>query len=186
DGDSLRADGLRLARHSDRFEHVVSAARVEALSSRVPIVERLVDAFRTDLHIRATMRDLGERFLQGQGVLLHGDFRPARWMPSPGGLRVLSPGFASSGPAALDLGFFLAHLLMSGQMPDVIGQVLRRYRRGGAVDLAEVSACTGLELMRGRLGASPVPVDPPMPRLVAELEYAVRLLRGGATVDMPL
>ena len=186
DTDGLRADGVRLARHSARFERVVSAVRVATLASRLPIVERIVDAFRTDLHIRATMRDLGERFLDGKGVLLHGDFRPARWMASPHGLRVLSPGYASSGPAALDVGYFLAHLLMSGQVPEVIGRVLRRYRRGAALDLADISACTGLELIRGRLGASPVPVDPPMSRLVAELEYAVRLLRGGATVEMPL
>ena len=40
----------------------------------------------------------------------------------------------------------------------------------------------------GRLGPAPVlvPVDPPATRLVAELEYAIRLLRGGATVELPL
>ncbi len=185
---SLRADGLRLARHAERFEHVIAGARVEALASREPRIDRLVDAFRTDVHIRATMRDLGGRFLEGKGVLLHGDFRPARWMPSPHGLRVLSPGCASTGPAALDLGYFLAHLLVSGQPHDVVAGALHRYRRAGPVDVAEVSACAGLELIRSRLGPAPVPVpvDPPATRLVAELEYAIRLLRGGATVELPL
>jgi hypothetical protein len=186
DSQSLRADGLRLARHAERFEHVIAGARVEALASREPRIDRLVDAIRTDVHIRATMRDLGGRFLEGKGVLLHGDFRPARWMPSGQGLRVLSPGCASTGPAALDLGYFLAHLLLAGQPHDAITGALRRYRRAGPVDIAEVSACAGLELIRGRLGPVPVPADPPAGRLVAELEYAVRLLRGGATVELPL
>jgi aminoglycoside phosphotransferase (APT) family kinase protein len=186
DAHSLRADGLRLARHAERFEQVIAGARVEALASREPRIDRLVDAIRTDVHIRATTRDLGARFLEGKGVLLHGDFRPARWMPSPHGLRVLSPGCASTGPAALDLGYFLGHLLLAGQPYDAIAGALRRYRRAAPLDVAEVSACAGLELIRGRLGPTPVPVDPPPGRLVAELEYAVRLLRGGATVELPL
>ena len=127
--------------------------RVESLTTRVPRLERQVDAIRTDLHVRATMRDLGGRFLEGRGTLLHGDFRPARWMPSPRGLRVLAPGLATAGPAALDVGFFVAHLLLADQPHALISSVLQRYRRAAPIDVAEVSACVGLEIIRGRLGA---------------------------------
>jgi 5-methylthioribose kinase len=182
----LRSDGVRLARHAERFEEPIVAHRVETLARRVPRIERQVDAIRTDLHIRATMRDLGGRFLEGTGTLLHGDFRPARWMPSPRGLRILSPGLGSAGPAALDLGFFVAHLLLAGQPHGLVSAVLDRYRRAAPIDVAEVSACVGLEIIRGRLGRAPVPGDPPAERLAAELEYAARLLRGRATVELPL
>ena len=183
---ALRSDGVRLARHAERFEEPFAAARVAALASRVRRIDRQVDAIRTDVHIRAAMRDLGARFLEGTGRLLHGDFRPARWLPSPRGLRVLSPGLATAGPPSLDLGFFIAHLLLAGQPHALVSGALQRYRRGVAFDVAEVSACVGLELLRGRLGADPVPGDPPGERLVAELDYATRLLRGGATVELPL
>ena len=179
-------DGVRLARHAERFEEPFHAARIARLIERAPRLERLVDAVRTDLHVRATMRDLGARFLAGQGCLLHGDFRPARWLPSPRGLRVLAPGLATAGPAALDLGFFVAHLLLAAQPHEVVVGALQRYRRAASVDLAEVSACVGLEIIRGRLGVSPVRPDASPERLVAELEYATRLLRGGATVELPL
>ncbi len=183
---ALFNDGVRLARHADRFEEPIAAARVESLAARVPRIEHLVDVFRTDLHIRATMRDLGERFLEGRGVLLHGDFRPARWTTSSRGLRVLAPVFASAGPPALDLGFFVAHLLLAAQPHALVCGVIHDYRRDASLDLAEVSACVGLEIVRGRLGRDPVPGHPPEARLVAELEYAARLLRGRATVELPL
>jgi hypothetical protein len=182
----LHTDAVRLARHADRFEEPIVATRVEALARRAPRLERQVDALRTDLHIRATMRDLGGRFLEGRGVLLHGDFRPGRWMPSARGLRVLAPGFASAGPAALDVGFFVAHLLLAGQPHALVSGTLNHYRRHTSIDLAEVSACVGLEIIRGRLGRGAVPVEPPSERLLAELDYAARLLRGGATVELPL
>ena len=183
---ALRSDSVRLARHAERFEQPFSARRVESLATRAPRLERQVDAIRTDLHARATMRDLGGRFLEGRGTLLHGDFRPARWMPSPLGLRVLAPGHATAGPAALDIGFFVAHLLLAHQPHALIASVLQQYRRAAAVDVAEVSACVGLEIIRGRLGADPVPGVPEPNRLEAELDYAARLLRGGTTVELPL
>lgn len=183
---ALRSDGVRLARHAERFEQPFAASRVEALASRVSRLELQVDAVRTDVHIRATMRDLGGRFLEGSGTLLHGDFRPARWLPAPRGLRVVASGLATAGPPALDLGFFVAHLLLAGQSHDVIAGVLHRYRRGAAVDMSEVSACVGLEIIRGRFGLDPVPGVPTADRLEAELDYAARLLRGGATVELPL
>lgn len=182
----LRSDGVRLARHAERFEEPIAALRVEALGTRAPRLERQVDAIRTDLHVRATMRDLGGRFLDGRGALLHGDFRPGRWLPSPRGPRVLAPGLATAGPPALDVGYFVAHLLLAGQPHAAIASVLHRYRRAAPLDMAELSACVGLELIRGRLGTTPVPHDPPPARLEAELDYAARLLRGGATVERPL
>ena len=182
----VHGDAVRLARHADRFEEPIAAVRVEALTSRVPRLERLVDAIRTDLHVRATMRDLGSRFLESRGVLLHGDFRPTRWMPTARGLRVLASGYGSAGPPALDLGFFIAHLLLARQRHSLVSRVLERYRRGTRVDVAEVSACAGLEIIRGRLGREPVPGTPPAERLAAELDYAARLLRGRATVEAPL
>lgn len=181
----LPGDALRLARHAERFEQPIAPEQVERLAHRHPRLERQVDAIRTDLHVRATMRDLGERFLEGRGSLLHGDFQPARWMPSPRGLRVLSPGLASAGPPALDVGYFMAHLILTGQPHGVVTAVLHRYRRGSAIDLAEVSACAGLEIIRGRLGRTPVPGIPAPDRLAQELDYAMRLLRGGATVELP-
>jgi 5-methylthioribose kinase len=171
---ALRSDGVRLARHAERFEQPFSPSRVEVLATKVPRLERQVDAIRTDVHVRATMRDLGGRFLEGKGTLLHGDFRPARWMRSPRGLRVLA------------LGFFVAHLLLADQPHTLISSVLHRYRHSAAVDVAEVSACVGLEILRGRLGADPVPGNPGPERLEAELDYAARLLRGGTTVELPL
>jgi 5-methylthioribose kinase len=183
---ALRSDGVRLARHAERFEQPFAASRVEALATRVSRLELQVDAIRTDVHIRAAMRDLGERFLEGTGTLLHGDYRPARWMPSPHGLRILAPGLATAGPPALDLGFFVAHLLLGGQPHEVIAGVLHRYKRGAPVDMGEVSACVGLEMIRGRLGLHPVPGAPTAERLEAELDYAARLLRGGVTVELPL
>lgn len=183
---AVRSDGVRLARHAERFEAPFHAPRIARLIELAPRLERLVDAVRTDVHVRATMHDLGARFLDGRGCLLHGDFRPARWLPTPGGVRILAPGLATAGPPALDLGFFVAHLLLACQPHDVIVAALQRYRRAAAVDLAEVSACAGLEIIRSRLGASPVPHEPSPARLLAELEYATRLLRGDATVELPL
>jgi hypothetical protein len=183
---ALRSDGVRLARHAERFEEPIAASRVEWLATRQPRLERHVDGIRTDLHVRATMRDLGQRYLEGSGTLLHGDFRPARWMPSPRGLRILAPGLATAGPPALDVGFFVAHLLLAGQPHEAIATVLQRYRRAANIDIAELSACVGLEMIRGRLGSDPVPGDPSAHRLEAELDYAARLLRGGATVELPL
>jgi hypothetical protein len=49
-----------------------------------------------------------------------------------------------------------------------------------------VSACVGLEIIRGRLGAEAVPGDPAADRLESELDYAAQLLRGRVTVELPL
>ncbi len=183
---AVPGDGVRLARHAERFEEPMAAQRVEALAERFPRLDRQVDALRTDVHVRATMRDLGSRFLQGRGPLLHGDFRPARWLSSPRGTRVLATGLATAGPPALDVGVFVAHLLLARQPHHLVAGALRRYRRDSFLDMADVSACVGLEIIRGRLGADPAPGCPPAARLEAELDYAARLLRGRATVELPL
>ena len=78
-------------------------------------------------------------------------------------------------------------MLVSGPHPHaLITSVMQRYRRAAPLDVAEVSACVGLEIIRGRLGTHAVPGAPAPHRLEAELDYAARLLRGGTTVELPL
>ena len=74
--------------------------------------------------------------------------------------------------------------LLHGGASVVLAETLGSSAGNLCVDEGRV--CVGLEIIRGRLGPQPVRGEPTADRLSSELDYAMRLLRGGVTVERPL
>ncbi len=114
-----------------------------------------------DLADRAAL--LGDRYLQGKGSLLHGDFFPEAWVYGPNGVLVIDPEFCLFGPPEFDLGVMAAHLIIAGGAASSSADLSAHYQsQGGApVDRVQLAHYAGIEIWRRLLGVAPVslPID---------------------------
>lgn len=103
---------------------------------------------------------LGERYLAGHGVMLHGDFYPGAWVRTPAGLRIIDPEFCLFGPREFDLGIMAAHLMIAGGAATAATDIGAHYEAagGGAVDAALIARFTGVEIWRRLLGVAQLPL----------------------------
>ncbi len=113
-----------------------------------------------DRDLADTASRLGDRYLQGAGRLLHGDFFPGAWVFGHEGVKVIDPEFCLFGPPEFDLGVMAAHLIVAGDPSDAPDNLAAAYRSagGGAVDAVLIGRFAGIELWRRLHGVAPLPV----------------------------
>lgn len=113
--------------------------------------------YKTDQHLKAKLKMLGNRYLRSGQVLLHGDFYPGSWLDVPSGIKVIDPEFGFPGDREFDLGVFLAHLDL-GQQPESLKEfVLFNYSH--PFDLQLIQNYRGAEILRRLIGIAQLPVN---------------------------
>lgn len=126
-----------------------------------------------------TVTRLGEAYLADGEVLLHGDFFPGSWIRTSTGVAVIDPEFCFAGHASVDLGVFLAHLLMASQPRRSLDRVIRRYdhdRQGPEPWLDDALRLAGVEIMRRLIGVAQLPLSIGLEPKRALLQLSRRLV----------
>lgn len=78
-----------------------------------PQLDDIAAAVRADARLKVAAARLGQRFLSDAQALIHGDLHTGSVMVTPDDTRIIDPEFAFYGPIGMDLGAFVANLLMS-------------------------------------------------------------------------
>jgi 5-methylthioribose kinase len=76
-------------------------------------LEKVARQYKTDVELKEAANKLGELYFQKTRVLIHGDYYPMSWIETNKGLFVIDPEFAFMGLTEIDLGVFLANMVMS-------------------------------------------------------------------------
>ncbi len=133
-----RSNGLTL----DRFEPGLASAAT---------------ALAADASLRARVEEMGARYLDAGGPLLHGDWFPGSWLRTAGGLRVIDPEFCFQGEREIDVGCGVAHLVLARQPPATAQRFLDAY---GACDVAATARYAAVEVLRRLIGVAQLPIAP--------------------------
>lgn len=176
---------MRALNHAHVFEIPLQVGNGVDLDAIGPGLARAARDLRADRRFTGRVDALGARYRAADGpALLHGDCFPGSWLRTPRGLVVIDPEFCFPGPPAFDLGVCAAHLRLAAQ-PAAIGRhLLTHYGAGtGALDLDEVSAWAGVEIMRRLLGVAQLPLAAEPTRRLALLDEARALVVGDATLE---
>ncbi len=83
------------------------------LDDITPGLSDVASAIMEDTALRAAAKQLGKLYFKNTRTLLHGDYYPMSWIETPSGLFVIDPEFGFLGLPEIDLGVFLAHMVMS-------------------------------------------------------------------------
>lgn len=134
---------------------------------------------QADRDLADTAALLGNRYLLGEGSLLHGDFFPEAWVYGPKGVQVIDPEFCLFGPPEFDLGVMAAHLLIAGGNASSPDDLSAHYRsHGGApVDRVLVARYAGIEIWRRLKGVAPVSLPIGDDRHTTLIAHAAHLIR---------
>lgn len=129
-----------------------------------PGLEALAARFKTDAALLKRVTDLGQRYLQPGGTLLHGDYYPGSWLEVDEQVYVIDPEFSFAGFAEFDLGVMAAHLFMATMDPEIVPLCFAKY----SLPMDRPTACqiAGTEVVRRLIGLAQLPLE----RTLAEKE----------------
>ena len=116
---------------------------------------------RSDPEYCKAVKELGDRYLAGGSVLLHGDYFPGSWLRSPVGIYILDPEFCFYGISEIDLGCAIAHLRLAQQPLDLARTILRAYSavsNRNSPQMHLVSGFAAVEIMRRIIGVAQLPL----------------------------
>ena len=148
---------MRRLNHHHIFEFPLMTDAGLDLDSVTTGLQAESDRLRGEPDYVAAVTRLGDSYLADGRSLLHGDFFPGSWVKAEQGLRVIDPEFCFFGPPEFDVGVFLAHLYLSGQMPQIRQRVTAGYRRDEQFDDDLAAQFAGVEMMRRLLGVAQLP-----------------------------
>lgn len=107
----------------------------------------------------AAVRRLGEDVYLADGdCLLHGDFFPGSVLATPAGPKVIDPEFAFFGRPEVDVGVFLAHLLLGRQPSTLLHQFFDQYSCPAGFEVGVALQLAGVEVMRRLIGYAQLPL----------------------------
>jgi len=171
---------LRQLNHSHIFDLPVRSTPVIDLDAVCPGLADGSHFIRDEDGIRDAMRQLGQRYLDGGGYLLHGDFYPGSWLRTSQGFAVIDPEFCFAGDIEFELGVLVAHRIFSGAPYDIsmIKESCQRYRRHHSAQLNEplVARFVAAELIRRLLGVAQLPINADLSKRIEWLSFAKSVL----------
>lgn len=132
-----------------------------AFSESEKQLEVLVRHFMSDWKFYAAMKQAGYRYLDQGPTLIHGNFQPGCWFQRKNGPEIR--GFESMicGRPEIDLGFLLAHLLLSNLSEHIL-YVLNHYKPVKGFDRDFAFKIAGAEIFRNiarPLSSSKLPIS---------------------------
>lgn len=122
-------------------------------------LKKVALAYQTDDHLKATMAELGQKYLSDGKVLLHGDYFPGSWLKSKDGIKIIDPEFCYFGEPEFEIGVTLAHLIFAKQNDIGIEKALAYYTAISPLNREEVMCNAGVEIMRRIMGLAQLPIN---------------------------
>jgi len=159
---AFRNSGMRRLNHAHIFDLPLHGEGVfdGLLEEVMPGLAGLARQVRADREYVAKVGALGRRYLEtDRPRLIHGDlFFGSLLLNAEGKIVVIDPEFSFGGDPEYDLGVFYAHLLLSGQAPELCGEWLRRTILTGTPAEALLNQYAGVEIMRRLIGVAQLPL----------------------------
>ncbi len=137
-------------------------------------LQELSLSFKQDDHLKAVVKDLGNKYLSKGNTLLHGDYYPGSWMQAGDHIFVIDPEFSFVGFAEFDLGVMAAHLIMASMKEELLENILQSYSIPHQELLVRQMA--GLEILRRIIGLAQLPLSRTLEEKVYLLSIAKKLL----------
>lgn len=163
DAEAFRNRSMRVLNHAHIFDLPLHRegpfdGLLDKITPGLSIVAR---ELRADTACVTQIAALGRRFLNlDQPSLVHGDFFLGSMLLTPNGeVRIIDPEFSFGGDPEFDLGIFYAHLILSGQDPDLGDRWLEQTMRAGDRNLALVRRYAGVEIIRRLIGVAQLPLE---------------------------
>lgn len=159
---AFRNHGMRSLNHAHIFDLPLRAEGVfdGLLEEVTPGLAGLARQLRADRAYVAKVGALGRLYLEtDRPRLIHGDlFFGSLLLNAEGKIMVIDPEFSFGGDPEYDLGVFYAHLLLSGQAPELCGEWLRRTILPGTPSETLLNQYAGVEIMRRLIGVAQLPL----------------------------
>lgn len=160
---AFRNQGMRTLNHAHIFDLPLRPEGVfdEILEGVTPGLSGLARQMRGDGEYVGKVQALGHRYLEtDRSRLIHGDFFfGSLLLDASGKVLLIDPEFSFGGDPEYDLGVFYAHLLLSGQSPELCGEWLRRTILTGTPAEALLNQYAGVEIMRRLIGVAQLPLS---------------------------
>jgi len=173
--DELEFDnlGMRKLNHSYIFDLPFrGASEAIDLNNITPGLTAIVRDIINDENLKQSAKNLGDLYFQKSRTLIHGDYYPMSWIETKKGLFVIDPEFGFLGLAEIDLGVFLAHMLLSNNYQIAIETLNSSY---GSYDSELVAEFAAAEVIRRIVYVSQLP-------LINSLSFKKELLLKSAMV----
>ena len=129
-----------------------------------------------DQELRSAAKDLGNLYYKKTRTLVHGDYYPMSWINTEKGLFIIDPEFGFLGLPEIDLGVFLAHMLLSNNF-DVAYTALRKIY--GPCDYQRVAKFCAVEVIRRITYVSQLPIINSLPFKKELLLASAEVLKTG-------
>jgi 5-methylthioribose kinase len=154
DAGELRNREMRALNHLHIFDFPLRAGSGLDLDAITPGLGEAAARLQASAAFVERARELGELYLADGPTLLHGDYYPGSWLRTPRGPVVIDPEFCFLGPAELDAGVLLAHLLLAGRGEREAWRLVARYRGPQGFSWALACQFAGIEIMRRLIGVA--------------------------------
>jgi 5-methylthioribose kinase len=158
-GDLANRD-MRQLNHAHLFEVPLRPSNGLDLDSITPGLAEAARSLQADeAYVREVTR-LGEAVYLADGdSLLHGDFFPGSLLRTATGPYVIDPEFGFFGRPEMDMGVFLAHLVLSNQPAHLQRLWRAAYEAPEGFDDALMWQLAGVEIMRRLIGYAQLPIQ---------------------------
>lgn len=133
-------------------------------------LQEIAKPYKNDDELRQAAKELGELYFKKSRTLIHGDYYPMSWIETDKGLFVIDPEFGFLGLAEIDLGVFLAHMVLSNNFEVAMSSINELY---GDYDSSLVAKFCAVEVFRRITYVSQLP-------LINSLEFKAELLSKAA------
>ncbi|MBT5186494.1 MAG: phosphotransferase [Kordiimonadaceae bacterium] len=135
-------------------------------------LEKVARPYKIDPDLKKAAKELGELYFQKTRILIHGDYYPMSWIETNKGLFIIDPEFAFMGLPEIDLGVFLAHMVMSNNFALAYNTINEVY---GDYDVSLMAKFCAVEVIRRITYVSQLP-------LLNSLSFKSELLSISVTV----
>ena len=129
------------------------------LDTVLPGLQEVSLPYKNNQELKNRIKLLGDIYLAGGNVLIHGDYYPGSWLKVNGKLKIIDPEFGHRGKAEFDLGVMLAHFKLAHLDEMTIQKVLVHYKPADEFDVSLCSGFAGIEIMRRILGLAQLPLS---------------------------
>lgn len=115
----------------------------------------VVDHILSEKEIKIAAQELGKKYFENTKTLIHGDYYPMSWIKTNKGMFIIDPEFGFLGLPEIDIGFFLAHMLLSNNFAVAYNVINKIY---GPCDLSLVAKFCAVEVIRRISYVSQLPI----------------------------